>query len=128
MSLNWSWKEKCGEATILDTMRDEEPKPFNVSLYTGNAYLIMLYEWEEDGKELWNMFSFWADKDHMNHCLGLNKKKDPESYNIYDTPYRKLTKIRLDKDKCGHIKDIIPALVKAFDNITIEVYTSKEEN
>ena len=129
MAIRWDWKEKCGEATFLDRLHKagEEDKEFTVSLYTGNCTLIMLYEWKDkDGETLWNMFSFWADKNHMKNCLGLNKK---EGYtdNDYNSGYYKMTKIRLDKAKCRYINDIVPALTKAFDDLTIEIYNSDKK-
>ena len=116
MSLNWLWSEKCGEATMHD-LRDD--KDFTVVLYKGNAYLIMLNEWVEDGQEKYSMYSFWADKDHMKSMLGLDKKNDENAYN---TPYVRMTKIRLNKKKNPYTKQIVEALVKAFDKITIEIY------
>lgn len=121
MALHWQWDEKCGEATLVRDMGDDEEREFKLGLYTGNAYLIMLCEYEENGTEMWNMFSFWADKAHMKNCLGLNKK-DGCTENMYATKYQKITKFRLNKGKCRYIKDIVPALVQAFDNIDIEIY------
>ena len=121
MALHWDWDEKCGEATLVQRQEDGTDAEFKLGLYTGNAYLIMLYEWQEDGKNMWNMFSFWAGKDHMKNCLGLNKKQG-YTENIHDRPYSKLTKFRLHKTKCRYLKDIVAALTQAFDNITIEIY------
>lgn len=123
MALHWDWNEKCGEATLVQVVQDGKEHEFKLGLYTGNAFLIMLSQWQEDGKDMWNMFSFWADKAHMKNCLGLNKK---EGYteNMYDVNvYRgRITKFRLNKTKCRYIKDIVAALVQAFDNIDIEIY------
>lgn len=117
MSVNWLWSEKCGEATMHD-IRDD--KDFVVTLYKGNAYLIMLNEWTEDGQEMYSMYSFWADKDHMNSMLGLDKKN--AGGNSYNTDYVRMTKIRLNKKKNPYTKQIVDALIKAFDHITIEIY------
>lgn len=121
MALRWDWKEKCGEATLVQDFGRglEEHK---LALYTGNAFLIMLSEWtDDDGNDMYNMYSFWVDKYHMKNCLGLNKK---EGYteNLYAGRDR-ITEIRLDKDRCKHLKDIVPALVQAFDNLKVEIYT-----
>jgi hypothetical protein len=120
MALHWQWDEKCGEATLVQMYPDEEDREFKLGLYTGNACLIMLSEWEEDGESMWNMFSFWADKDHMKNCLGLNKKQGYTD-NMYATPYQKITKVKLNKKKCRYFKDIVAALAQAFDDLTIEV-------
>lgn len=122
MALRWDWDEKCGEVTLVQMHPDEEDREFTLTLYTGNACLIMLHEFVEDGEERYSLANFWADKAHMKNCLGLNKR---EGYteNIHNTPYQKFTKFRLNKNKCRYIKDIVPALVQAFDNIDIEIYT-----
>ena len=78
MAIQWKWDEKCGEATLRQTAGDDA-REFTLSLYTGNCYLILLHEFEEDGKQMYNMHSFWADKKHMENCLGLTKGKE----NIY---------------------------------------------
>lgn len=116
MALYWDWKEKCGEATIVQEY-DGERHEYTLSLYTGNAFLIMLNEYEEDGKQMYGMASFWVDEGHMKRCLGLDKKGG-HTTNIH----RDMTKIRLHKTKCRNLKKIVPALVQAFDNLTIEIY------
>lgn len=122
MALHWNWDEKCGEATLTQKQADGTEAEFTISFYTGNAYLIMLNEFEEGGQQKWSMFSFWADKQHMKNCLGLNKK-DGYTDNQYESGFSRITKIRLNKAKCRYIKDIVPALVQAFDNLTVEIYS-----
>jgi len=124
MALHWQWNEKCGEATLRETHEGEPDREFTLSLYTGNAYLIMLHEREENGEQVWSMYSFWADKQHMKNCLGLNKKGG-HGDNMYDTPYQKITKVRLNKAKCRYFKDIVPALTQAFDDLEIEVFNEQ---
>lgn len=120
MALRWDWDEKCGEATLVQMHEGEEDREFKLSLYTGNACLIMLHEFVEDGEERYSLVNFWADKDHMKNCLGLNKRQG-YTENIHDTPYQTFTKFKLNKKKCRYFKDIVAALTQAFDNITIEV-------
>lgn len=120
MALHWEWSEKCGEVTLVQMHEGEEDREFKLSLYTGNACLIMLNEWEENGETYWSMSSFWADKQHMKNCLGLNKKGGCDR-NIYSTPYQKWTRIKLNKKKCRYFKDIVAALAQAFDDLIIEV-------
>lgn len=112
MSLNWQWNQKCGTATFYDKLAEKE---FTVNLYEGNAYLIFLNEWG-DGR--YSLYSFWADKQHMNNCLGLSKGYKDNIMNDYQV----LTKIRLNKTHCHYIKEITTALVKAFDEISIEIF------
>lgn len=124
MALHWQWDEKCGEATIRQKESDGGETEYTVSLYTGNACLIMLYEREENGQEVYSLWSFWADKQHMKNCLGLNKKEGFTS-NQYAGPFQRITKIRLNKAKCRYFKDIVPALAQAFDELTIEIFTEE---
>lgn len=127
MAIQWRWDEKCREATFRREIKDGEVKTVTANLYEGNAYLIFIYEWTEGETEHYNLWGFFADKDHMKRCLGIDKKdKETYGHNMYDKSYDKLVKVRLNKSKSRHYKDIIQALVQAFDDIEIEVYTEKE--
>lgn len=127
MALHWLWKDKCGEITLVQSFPEEKNKEFTISLYTGNAYLIMLHEFvNEKGVEVYEMFGFFSDKQHMLNCLGLNKKDDYTS-NMYQSPYQRFTKLRINKAKYSHTKELIAAFVEAFTEITIEVYEDKTE-
>lgn len=122
MALCWDWEKQCGEITLVQMHPEEEDRVFTLSLYKGNAYLIMLHEYtDERGQEKTEMFGFFVDKQHMLHCLGLDKK-DKESYNLYQTPYQKFTKLRINKAWYPHTKDLVAAFVDAFDSIQIEIY------
>lgn len=117
MALNWSWNEKCGEAILKQTVDGE--REFKLSLYNGNAYLIFVREFEEDGVEKYEVYSFWVDKDHAKRCLGLEKG----SYNIYNEGWSKIIKFRIDKKRCRKATEIIGLITKAFDDIEIELYS-----
>ena len=102
MALQWRWKEKCGEITMVQTYPDEEDQKYTISLYKGNAYLIMLHEYERTpGTEAYEVFGFFNDKQHMRACLGLEKKRGYTS-NIYETPYQRFTKLRINKARYRH--------------------------
>ena len=118
MALHWNWDEKCGEAVV--TMRTETgEQDYTLSLYEGNALLIMLSEWEENGEKLWSMWNFFADREHAKNCLGLNKKGGYTD-NILNRPGSLVLKsIRLNKSKHRHAKDLIALLAQAFDELTI---------
>lgn len=116
MSLNWDFRKKCGEATLHQGDRE-----FTLTLYQGNAYLIFLSEWEEDGKEMYNLYSFFADKTHAKILLGLQKNYDGEKVNIFDG-YDKLTKFRFNKTHMRNLEEIVGLIVKAFDDVEIEIY------
>lgn len=124
MSLSWNWDKKIGEATLVNSWTDRDghdvEKEFQLSLYNGNAYLIMLHEFEEDGVEKYELHSFWADETHMKRMLGLAPKQG-YAENCHDKPYSRITKFRLSKE-CRDFAKITAAILKAFDSITIETY------
>lgn len=126
MALHWNWEEKIGEATLVikdDTGSDKEA---TLSLYKGNAFLIFLHEYkDENGVDMYNLWSFWADKEHAKNCLGLNKKQG-YTENMYERPYSRLNRFRFNKGKNIYVKDLVPLLAQAFDNITIEIFSDEE--
>ena len=121
MALNWKWDEKCGEAVI-----QQGEKEFTVNLYQGNAFLIFIHQYTDDeGQEMYNLYTFFLDKEHMKNCLGLNRK---EGYggNMFDEGGCKLKKIRINKAKYPYTKDLVQTLVQAFDDLTIEIFKEEE--
>lgn len=129
MSLNWNWDSKIGEM-IIEQCRgvgDEiVSKEYTLSLYEGNAFLIMLYEYKnEEGEEVYDMFSFFVDKPHAKRCLGLQKNGDGELVNIFNEDWQKCLKLRLNKKKSRNWKDVIALFAQAFDNLTIEIYNEE---
>lgn len=131
MALQWLWKNKCGEATFRRRIGTDTEnftyKDVTVNLYEGNAYLIFINEWEEDGVGKYDLWGFFSDKEHMKCCLGIDKKyKNTYGDNMYDKEYDRLVKIRLNKAKSHNYKDIITACVQAFKEIKIEVYTEED--
>lgn len=112
MAITWKWDEKCGEATF----RREDGYTYNVNLYVGNCFLIMINEYKEDGKDKYALSSFFIDAGHMERCL-----KD----NIF-SGYETLTAITINKAKCRNYKKIIALLAEYLDDIDIAVY--KEGN
>ena len=125
MALHWNWDEKVGDLTITQR-RGDGTRDFNISLYTGNAYLIMIHEFKnEEGEELYNLYNFWTDRDHMKRCLGLVKGYETYGENCYEGEW---VKIRFNKKKMDKVilKGIVSALAQAFDNLTIELYTDVE--
>lgn len=124
MALNWYWNEKCGEAVFRREINGKA-KELTVNLYKGNAYLIFIYEYEDDGKYMYNLQGFFCDRDHMKRMLGIDKTdKETYGHNIYNKSYDKLTKIRLNLNmlQTKQVNEIISAFTEAFDDITIELY------
>ncbi len=115
MSLNWHWNEKIGTVDIFN-----HDKVITYTLYQGNAFLIMLYEYKEGNEDMWQMHNFLVGKTHAKNCFGLSKGfKD----NIFNHDNYKIQKIRINKSKYSYTKDLVDMLTKAFDNITIELFT-----
>lgn len=123
MALTWNWKDKVGTVKAICTMGDGELKECKFNLYNGNAYLISIDEFTENGVDKYNMSWFFVDKTHMNNMLGLSKGMS----NCLNSRDFKITELSLDSKKCRNLWDIVKAFVKAFDNITINFYTTKEE-
>lgn len=119
MALCWSWEDKCGEAIFK-----QGKKEFSVNLYQGNAFLIFIYEYEEDGQKMYNLYNFFLSKQHMKNCLGMNKKEG-FSKNIFNEGYDRLKLIRINKAKYSYTKELTQALIQAFDEIMIELYNEE---
>ena len=122
MALYWNWSEKVGEA-VFEFETDNGFIEKTMNLYNGNAYLIIINEYQENGTDMYNMFSFFVDKAHMNRCLGLEKG----STNILNHSYSRLKKLKLNKKKCKYFKTILAAFASAFDNLEIEIFTEEEK-
>ena len=118
MALQWHWDKKVGEAVFDDLYLSDPTKELTVNLYEGNAFLIFVHEY----KDIYNVFSYFGDKEHMNMCLGLTKGYD----NIFLHGGR-LKKISFNKAKSRNYKQIVSALVRAFDDIEIKIYTEGDE-
>lgn len=111
MSINWNWKEKCAEMNL----HTEDGNSVTVQCYTGNCLLIMLHEWDsENGDHMYQLWSFWADKAHMDNCLGLAKGTS----NIYGNTTS--VDFVFDRNRCRNWKYIVPALIRSFGNVRIE--------
>lgn len=112
--LNWNWNERVGTLEVEEYRKDHTDKN-TYYLYQGNALLIVMAEWEEDGAERYTVRDFWTDKEHMKLCLGLVKGHN----NIHDN-WRKITFYK-DKIRQRDLVTICSALVKAMPSITIEI-------
>ena len=116
MALNWKWSEKVGTATI-----QQGDRQYELNLYQGNAFLIMMSEYkEEEGNDMYSLYTFFADVAHAKNCLGLSKGHD----NVFDES-NKLVKVRLNKKKYSYTKELVNMLIKAFDEIQIEIFSEE---
>ena len=117
MALNWDFKKLAGYAQVR--VGEEEVK---YKLYQGNAYLIFVYEYEENGEEYYTVPMFFVDRDHAKNCLGLNKKQG-YTENILCRPSFQLQKIMINKKQYRYTEDLVKLLTKAFDFIDITIWS-----
>lgn len=122
MSLNWDFREKCGEVILKQGERE-----FTLNMYQGNAYLIFLSEWEEDGEKMYQLYSFCSDKVHAKILFGLSKNLDGKKINIFNEEGNKFVKFRFNKACCRKLGEIVGLIVDAFDEIEIEIYSEEVE-
>lgn len=116
MALIWDWDIKIGTAVVAQGKQE-----FELNLYQGNAFLIMIHEYQDqDGVDKYSMYTFFADKEHAKNCLGIGKRTD----GIFDDYYR-LLKVRINKKMYSYTKELVDMLIKAFDEIKIEIYSEQ---
>lgn len=65
--LRWDWNKRIGRMKMGGTW---------MNCYAGNAYLIVLHEYQDKGEDLYSLVWFAADKAHMKNMLGLSKGHD----------------------------------------------------
>ena len=73
MSVNWSWKDKMGEVVWVNKNNPEDK--FSWNIYHANCLGCMLYEWQEDGKDMYKFITYFNDVHHMKRMLGLESFK-----------------------------------------------------
>lgn len=131
MSLNWSWKEKIGEIDLTQERKLKSGETWKhnctLSLYEGNAFLIMIHEYkDEEGKDRYNLYSFFANKEHGQILLGLKKNYEGKKENIFSGGLDTWKTVRLYKNKSRNFKTLVQMFAEAFDNLTIEIITEEE--
>lgn len=113
MAIRWNFNEKVGTCQI-----EQNGVEYTFSLYEGNAFLIFLYEWEdEEGQRMYSMHNFFADENHMKIMLGLTKEYKGD--NTLDRDSERLKQITIYKDKYHYTKKLVNGLVSAFDELEI---------
>jgi hypothetical protein len=70
------------------------------NLYRGNALVIAVNEWEQDGRNLYSLAWFAADEKHFKNMLGLSKEFKENSFEDFgikeltlNTRYKETEKI-----------------------------------
>lgn len=90
MSVNWSWKHKMGEVTVVRKWPHEEKEiKFKLNLYSANCIAAVIRDYketDEQGKkhDMYQFWCFWNDFDHLKRCLGLIKNYDGVKSNLYN--------------------------------------------
>ena len=69
MALQWKWSDKMGKITIK-----QREKVYDVNIYAGNALAIFIYEYEQNGKERYGLYNFFAGEDHCNNIIKNDKR------------------------------------------------------
>lgn len=131
MALQWDFNKKVGDAYFIQKFKNEngewETDKYTVSLYEGNAYMIFIYENDED--QTYSLHSFFADKEHAEILLGLKKGNDDKKVNIFNASREKMTQLNINKSMFSTPKkaaEFIGLIVRAFDDIRINLYTEEE--
>lgn len=120
MALEWNFNEKIGEIELW-----QNDRMFTINLYQGNAFLIMLHEYKSGEVEKWEMWGFFMNETHAKRMLGIDKRyRDTYGNNPYEQPYQQIRKIRLS-NKYRYRQKLIDMLLKAFKQLTIEIYTEE---
>lgn len=113
MSLYWDWNKKVGKALMVNP----DGENYTLTLYKGNAFLIMLYEYKnKQGTELYNMYNFFVDKVHAKNCFGMTKGYN----NIYEGN-NSFVNLTFYRDKCdpSYLADIVKIFSTGLPNVPI---------
>ena len=118
MSLNWEWKNRCGTLEAECLTGSGETKLFELSLYRGNAMLIVLDESETS----YTMISFFADEYHLKNMLGMNKKEGFTENHVKNWGWKKL-RINTKKYDCHKkLMKMLDLLIQGVPELKIELY------
>lgn len=105
MALNWYWKNKCGKITF-----DGVQGKYSCNLYQGNALLIMVSEWKEEGRKMYAVNSFFVDEKHMKDCLADD---------IFETS--KPLKLKLNINRHSKWQVVVKAMLKKYPKMKVEL-------
>ena len=112
MALRWEWSDKMGKCKYKNG--------YESNLYRGNAYVISIYHYEENGEPYYQLNWFAASKDHMKNMLGLNKG--------FDNCFKDfgVEEIRLDVNY-KETAELVQMFAKAKLEIKIELYKGESK-
>ena len=117
MALRWDFNQKAGTVTEI---RGQHEVTFN--FYEGNALMIVLHEYEEDGEGYYDLQWFFCDEEHAKNCLGLVKGKD----NMFGEG--NINRLTIYRDNCRQWKKLIDLFTKAFPKIKIELLDARADS
>ena len=118
MAITYDYKDKCGTATF-ESSYDGKTETYEVSLYTGNCFLIMVREFTENGNNMEQLHSFFVSEEHLIRCL---------EDDIFSNGIEKLVGIRINMAKCRNWDKISVILGKYVDGIKIELYREGDQS
>ena len=103
MSLRWDWNQKMG------TFKVKRPgqEPATVNIYQGNCLAVCLSEWEEKGKGMYCLYTFFGDEQHIKNII----KSDPHFFDEW-----KNVRLNLYYEGC---KKLLKYLVNAGLRVTV---------
>lgn len=89
--VKWTWKEMLGKIHCERQLTNETLK-FDLSIYNGtNCLCVIVYEFEEEGKEKYNFWTFFNDLEHAKRCLGVEKNYAGEYSNAFKDEWKSIT-------------------------------------
>ena len=119
MAVRWNWNKKKGYY-VVKLWDDIERK---VNIYCGNCLGVEIYEFKDkDNNDMYELYGFWNDTQHLDNILNLNGKYD---YNTYDREDYKMLEIHLYTKYSGWEK-IARRFAKAKIKVVLEYEESKE--
>ena len=120
MALHWSFNEKAGTVTEVQTCRDGKEHEFTLNLYCGNALMIATYEYtDEDGADKYDLMWFFTGEEHARNCLGLKKNQRGTQENMFGE--NGITQLTLYREYCRDWQLIVDLFAQAFPHITITI-------
>lgn len=112
MALHWDFNNKIGKVHGNKYGRD-----YTFYLYNGNAMLIAVNEFEDNGKEMYNVAWWLDDENHARLMLGLKKPRfGGEQYNRLEDDGIK--RIELAKN-CRDLRKIRKLFAEAMPNVEL---------
>lgn len=96
MSVNWSWKAKKGTIAWVPTKeaKTEGAKPFKWNFYQANCIGCFLYEYKENGKDMYQFETYFNDWESVKRYLGLTKN----SYGFKENTLKELYSTHIVKE------------------------------